>query len=50
MSEIISENKDYFVTLASVSEIELVQDEDKIPGDAVSAVIEGAELFYLWRD
>ena len=35
----------YFMTLASVSEIEPAGNRDKIPKDAVSTVIEGAELF-----
>jgi valyl-tRNA synthetase len=45
VAKIISENEEYFRTLASVSEIELVKNKDKIPKDAVSAVIGGAELF-----
>ncbi len=45
IAKIISENENYFMTLASVSEIELVQNEDKILEDAVSTIIEGAELF-----
>lgn len=41
----ILENENYFMTLASVSEIELVQNKESIPADAVSTVIQGAELF-----
>ncbi len=41
----ILENEKYFQTLASVSEIELVESKDEIPEDVVSTVIEGAELF-----
>ncbi|HZK37608.1 MAG TPA: valine--tRNA ligase [Clostridia bacterium] len=44
-AKIISENAKYFMTLASVSEIEPAGNRDKIPKDAVSTVIEGAELF-----
>jgi len=41
----ILENEKYFMTLASVSEIELVENKEQIPSDAVSTVIQGAELF-----
>ena len=45
IAKIISENERYFVSLASVSEIESVKNKDKVPREAVSAVIKGAELF-----
>ena len=37
--------KDYFVTLASASEVEIVADETNIPEDAVSVVINGVKIF-----
>ena len=37
--------KDYFVTLASASEVEIVANEDNIPEDAVSVVINGVKIF-----
>lgn len=43
--KIIVENEEYFKTLASVSEIEIVKNKDEVPSDAVSTVIDGAELF-----
>ncbi|SCI20354.1 Valine--tRNA ligase [uncultured Clostridium sp.] len=36
---------DYFVTLASASEVEIVANEDNIPEDAVSVVIDGVKIF-----
>lgn len=45
IAKIILDNEEYFRTLASVSEIELVESKDQIPSDAVSTVIQGAELF-----
>jgi len=43
--DIIEENKDYLITLASASEVIVKEDKNDIPEDAVSAVIEGAEIF-----
>lgn len=37
--------KDYFITLASASTVEIVSDETNIPEDAVSVVIEGVKIF-----
>jgi len=45
IAKIMSENEGYFVSLANVSEIELAENKDKVPEDAVSAVVRGAELF-----
>ncbi|MGL5650573.1 MAG: valine--tRNA ligase [Paraclostridium sp.] len=36
---------DYFVTLASASTVEIVEDETNIPEDAVSVVIDGVKIF-----
>ncbi|WP_026477082.1 valine--tRNA ligase [Alkaliphilus transvaalensis] len=41
----INEGSQYFTTLAGVSEIQILSDKDEIPSDAVSIVVEGAELF-----
>ncbi|MDR5659392.1 valine--tRNA ligase [Serpentinicella sp. ANB-PHB4] len=41
----ILEGKKYFVALGSVTEIEFTTDKEQIPADAVSTVINGAELF-----
>ncbi|MCD5414505.1 MAG: valine--tRNA ligase [Clostridiales bacterium] len=41
----IKEGTKFFMSLASTSEIEIITDKTKIPNDAVSVVIEGAELF-----
>lgn len=45
ISKTILENERYFMTLASVSEVEMVKNKDEVPQDAVSTVIQGAELF-----
>ncbi len=50
VASLILQNKIYFVTLASVSEIELVNKKDDLPEDAVSTVIDGAELFIPLED
>ncbi|SCY69642.1 valine--tRNA ligase [Alkaliphilus peptidifermentans] len=42
---IIEASKQYFTTLASVSEIQNVEGKDTIPSDAVSIVVQGAEIF-----
>jgi valyl-tRNA synthetase len=42
---VIAENKEYLISLASGSEVEVVADKSEIPEDAVSAVIEGVEMF-----
>ncbi|MBM7616321.1 valine--tRNA ligase [Alkaliphilus hydrothermalis] len=41
----INEGEQYFKTLAGISEITILSDKDEIPSDAVSIVVEGAELF-----
>ena len=41
----IEAGKDYFVTLASASEVQIQMTEENIPEDAVSVVIEGAKIF-----
>ena len=43
--EAMEAGKDYFVTLASASVVEIVADETNIPEDAVSVVIEGVKIF-----
>ena len=43
--ETIKEGTKFFVSLASTSEIQIIEDKNEIPNDAVSVVIEGAELF-----
>ncbi|TCO68484.1 valine--tRNA ligase [Marinisporobacter balticus] len=43
--EAINKGKDYFMTLASASEVVLQKDKKEIPEDAVSAVIAGVEIF-----
>ena len=43
--EAMEAGKDYFVTLASASEVEIVSDETNIPEDAVSVVIDGVKIF-----
>lgn len=43
--EAMEAGKDYFVTLASASEVEIVADETNIPEDAVSVVIDGVKIF-----
>ena len=45
IKEIILTGKKYFMALASVSDIEMAENKDSIPADAVSTVVEGAELF-----
>ncbi len=44
-AEIIIEGKQYFMTLAGISEIQELSQEQEIPSDAVSIVVQGAELF-----
>ena len=41
----IEAGKDYFVTLASASEVQIQMTEENVPEDAVSVVIEGAKIF-----
>lgn len=43
--EAMEAGKDYFVTLSSASEVEIVADETNIPEDAVSVVIDGVKIF-----
>lgn len=43
--EAMKAGKDYFVTLASASEVEIAADETNIPEDAVSVVIDGVKIF-----
>ncbi len=43
--EAIEAGKDYFVTLASASVVEIVENETNIPEDAVSVVIDGVKIF-----
>ena len=43
--EAMEAGKDYFVTLASASVVEIVEDETNIPEDAVSVVIDGVKIF-----
>lgn len=41
----VEATKEYFVTLASASMVEIADNEDNIPEDAVSVVINGAKIF-----
>ncbi|MGV8145939.1 MAG: valine--tRNA ligase [Alkaliphilus sp.] len=41
----IEEGTKFFMSLASTSEIQIIEDKKEIPNDAVSVVIDGAELF-----
>ena len=41
----VESTKEYFVTLASASTVEIVDNESNIPEDAVSVVINGAKIF-----
>lgn len=43
--EAMNAGKDYFITLASASVVEIVQDETNVPEDAVSVVIDGVKIF-----
>lgn len=45
VAEIIIEGKQYFMTLAGISDIQELSEEQEIPSDAVSIVVQGAELF-----
>lgn len=44
-ADIILEGKQYFNTLAGISEINVLSNQDEIPSDSVSIVVQGAELF-----
>ncbi|SET77705.1 valyl-tRNA synthetase [Natronincola peptidivorans] len=50
MQTIIEEGKQYFTALAGISEIEFAQNKASIPSDAVSTVVQGAELFLPLED
>ncbi len=41
----IEEGKDYFKTLASASEVEILKDKVGIPEDAMTTLIEGAQIY-----
>ncbi|WP_300278038.1 valine--tRNA ligase [Peptacetobacter sp.] len=43
--EAVEAGKDYFKTLASASEVEVRENEEGIPEDAVSVVIDGVKIF-----
>jgi valyl-tRNA synthetase len=43
--ETIEQGRDYFVTLASASSVEILSDDSNIPSDAVSTVIEGVNIY-----
>lgn len=45
IKEILEENKSFFITLASASDLEVKENKDGINDDAMSAVIENAEIF-----
>lgn len=40
-----AEGIEYFKTLASASEVEILDSKDSVPEDAVSMIVEGAEIF-----
>ncbi|KAB3529874.1 valine--tRNA ligase [Alkaliphilus serpentinus] len=50
VGEIIEGAKQYFFTLANISEIQLVDSKEEIPADSVSIVAEGAEIFLPLED
>lgn len=41
----IEKNKEYIISLANASEVEFKEDKTDIPEDAISSVINGAEIF-----
>lgn len=43
--ETIELGKDYFITLASASTVEIAKDKSNVPEDAVGVVIDGVEIF-----
>ncbi|UWD49550.1 valine--tRNA ligase [Clostridioides difficile] len=43
--ETIELGKDYFITLASASTVEIAKDKSNVPEDAVGVVIDGVEVF-----
>jgi valyl-tRNA synthetase len=43
--EALSKGKEYFITLASASEVVILNEKKDIPEDAISAVTKGAEIF-----
>jgi len=43
--ETIEQGREYFVTLASASNVEILSDDSNIPADAVSTVIEGVNIY-----
>ncbi|MGO1036038.1 valine--tRNA ligase, partial [Clostridioides difficile] len=43
--EAIELGKDYFITLASASNVEIAKDKSNVPEDAVGVVIDGVEIF-----
>lgn len=45
IKEILEENKSFFMTLASASDLEVKENKEGINDDAMSAVIENAEIF-----
>lgn len=45
IKETLLAGRKYFMALASVSELEVVDNKESVPADAVSTVVEGAELF-----
>jgi valyl-tRNA synthetase (EC 6.1.1.9) len=42
---VIKEGENYFTALASASEVSYMDNEDLVPEDAVSVVLDGAKLF-----
>ncbi|NBG89494.1 valine--tRNA ligase [Isachenkonia alkalipeptolytica] len=48
--EIANRHLSYFKSLAGVSEMEILKDPDSVPKDAVSAVVEGIDLFIPLED
>jgi len=48
--EIVNNHEPYFKSLAGVSEMEIVKDAKLVPEDAVSAVVEGVDLFIPLED
>ena len=45
IKDVIKEGEQYFISLASASEVSYMDNEDSIPEDAVSVLLDGAKLF-----
>jgi valyl-tRNA synthetase len=50
IARILSDQQDYLMALASVSEVSVLKQEEETPDDCMSAIIEGAKLFVPLSD